>query len=349
MADKENCLCITRTVAKRSAPVSVSCDAGEVERRPFKKMRVALGELPTLSNANVDVSANRASTIYSAQSKERRAKVGTGVGRVAMDETQFCPHYASDIYCYLRSMEGSNGREFEHEGVLVDWLVDVAEEYRLISDTLFLAVSYIDRYLSSNVISRQRLQLLGVSAMLIASKYEEISPPHVEDFCYITDNTYTKKQMVGMETDILKFLKFEMGNPTIKTFLRRFTKASNEDGEYPSLVLEFMGCYLAELSLLDYRCVQFLPSVTAASAVFLARFTLNQEQPPWNKRLRQYTGYKVTDLKECIYLLHDLQLGKRWSNLDAVREKYKQHRFKCVSAMAPPALIPGTFLEDFGV
>lgn len=54
----------------------------------------------------------------------------------------------------------------------------------------------------------------------MSRKYEEISPPHVEDFCYITDNTYKKEEVVKMEADVLKFLKFEMGNPTIKTFLR---------------------------------------------------------------------------------------------------------------------------------
>ena len=51
-------------------------------------------------------------------------------------------------------------------------------------------------------------------------KYEEISPPHVEDFCYITDNTYTRLELVTMESDILKLLDFEIGSPTIKTFLR---------------------------------------------------------------------------------------------------------------------------------
>lgn len=54
-------------------------------------------------------------------------------------------------------------------GILVDWLVEVAEEYKLVSDTLYLTISYIDRFLSSNLLNRQRLQLLGVSSMLIAS------------------------------------------------------------------------------------------------------------------------------------------------------------------------------------
>jgi cyclin A len=54
-------------------------------------------------------------------------------------------------------------------GVLVDWLVEVAEEYKLLPDTLYLCISYVDRFLSLNVVSKQRLQLLGVSSMLIAS------------------------------------------------------------------------------------------------------------------------------------------------------------------------------------
>ncbi|WZZ34045.1 hypothetical protein YC2023_017446 [Brassica napus] len=114
-------------------------------------------------------------------------------------------------------------------GVLVDWLVEVAEEYKLLSYTLYLDVSYIDRFLSLQIVNRQKLQLLGVSSMLIASKYEEILPPNVEDFCYITDNTYTKQEIAKMAADILLALQFELGNPTTNIYLRRFTKVAQED------------------------------------------------------------------------------------------------------------------------
>lgn len=53
--------------------------------------------------------------------------------------------------------------------ILVDWLVEVAEEYKLVSDTIYLTISYIDRYLSSHAVDRNKLQLLGVCCMLIAS------------------------------------------------------------------------------------------------------------------------------------------------------------------------------------
>uniref|UniRef100_A0ACD5WCM6 Uncharacterized protein n=1 Tax=Avena sativa TaxID=4498 RepID=A0ACD5WCM6_AVESA len=179
-------------------------------------------------------------------------------------------------------------------GILVDWLVEVAEEYKLVFDTLYLTVSYIDRFLSANSLNRQKLQLLGVSAMLIASKYEEISPPSVEDFCYITDNTYMKQELVKMERDILNILKFEMGNPTGKTFLRLFIRSGQEDKKYPALSLDFMRSYLAELSLLEYGCVRFLPSVVGASTVFVARLTLNPDSNPWSKKLQSVTGYRAS-------------------------------------------------------
>ena len=53
--------------------------------------------------------------------------------------------------------------------ILVDWLVEVSEEYTLVPDTLYLTVYLIDWFLHGNYIERQRLQLLGITCMLIAS------------------------------------------------------------------------------------------------------------------------------------------------------------------------------------
>ncbi|KAF8025029.1 hypothetical protein BT93_F2015 [Corymbia citriodora subsp. variegata] len=231
-------------------------------------------------------------------------------------------------------------------GILVDWLVGVAEEYQLLSDTLYLSISYIDRFLSSNALSRHKLQLLGVSAMLISSKYEEIKPRHVEDFCYMTDNSYTKEEVFQMEEDILKALDFELGNPTIRTFLRRFSTVAQEGHKTTDLKLEFLGYYLAELSLLDYACVKFLPSVVAASVTFLARYITKPITRPWTSSLQRYSGYNAKDLKECVQIIHDLHLGRRGGSLQTVREKYKQHKFKRVAVMSSPPDIPASYFKD---
>ena len=88
--------------------------------------------------------------------------------------------------------------------ILVDWLVDVHLKFKLVNETLFLTVNLIDRYLEKAEVSRQKLQLVGITAMFIASKYEEIYPPDLRDFVYVTDKAYTKKQILSMEGKILK-------------------------------------------------------------------------------------------------------------------------------------------------
>ncbi|CAK9149246.1 unnamed protein product [Ilex paraguariensis] len=372
MTDQENCRRVTRLGKKRAAEAMALGESQQVQQSANKK-RVVLGELQKLSNivANRNPNQNLGSElrkpICRSKKKFKKAVTAATVTKknaedidAKSDDPQMCGSYVSEIYEYLRSMEMEAKRRplpdyiekvqkdvsANMRGVLVDWLVEVAAEYKLLSDTLYLTVSYIDRFLSMNVLNRQRLQLLGVTSMLIASKYEEINPPHVEDFCYITDNTYSKEEVVKMEADVLKSLKFEMGNPTIKTFLRRFTTVGQEDYNTSNLQLEFLGYYLAELSLLDYCCIRFLPSLVAASVIFLSRFTLRPKLHPWSSALQQYSGYKPVDLKDCVCLIHELQLSKRGSSLVAVREKYKQHKFKCVSTLSSLPEIPQSFFED---
>ena len=90
-------------------------------------------------------------------------------------------------------------------------------------------------------VSRKKLQLVGITALLLASKYEEMFFPNIEDFVYITDNAYTSSQIREMETLILKELKFELGRPLPLHFLRRASKAgevsaSNSVGDDFSLM-----------------------------------------------------------------------------------------------------------------
>ncbi|KAG6761339.1 hypothetical protein POTOM_034554 [Populus tomentosa] len=300
--------------------------------------------------------------------------------------------YTSSIYRYLHSLEMEGNRrclsnymrEVQDDvsgnmrEILVDWLVEVAEEYKLVSDTLYLTVSYIDRFLSSQALSRNNLQLLGVSCMLIASKYEEISPPQVESFCHITDNTYTKDQVLDMEKQVLKSLNYEMGAPTTINFLRQvffkktgsriLLKAAQENCESSDLQFELLSCYLAELSLLEYGCMCFLPSMIAASAVFLSSFTIQPQMHPWSMALQRHSGYKPSDLKECVLAIHDIQLNRKGSSSRAVRDKYTQNKvmglqlininmviflpsrllfswgqFKHVATISPPSEVPGRY------
>ncbi|XP_078180056.1 cyclin-A3-1-like [Carex rostrata] len=365
MADKENFSPrLPGASAKRASALEVSSS-----QLPLKKRRVALSYIPSPSNAVPSRPGALKNTISekkehvlerqksSCKDVEISGFVLSTTGTSSQDDE--VAMYASDIDQYLRSMEVEPKRRpfpnymettqvdvtADMRGLLIDWLVDVAEEYNLVSDTLYLTVSYIDRFLSYNAVKKQRLQLLGATAMLIASKYEDIFPPHVVDVCLLTVGTYSKEEIVEMEKDVLRSLQYEMGNPTTMTFLRRFIKDGQENDQDSNVDLKFMAHYLAELSLMDYGCIKFLPSVVAASAVFLARFTIQPRNYPWSNKLERSTGYRMSELKECIYVLLELQSNKRCSSLRAVKDKYKQHRFNCVSTLLPQEKLLDLFFE----
>ncbi|XP_040365204.1 cyclin-A2-2 isoform X2 [Rosa chinensis] len=242
-----------------------------------------------------------------------------------------CSLYAPDIYSNIRLTEQDITPSMR--GILIDWLVEVSEEYKLVPDTLYLTVNLIDRFLSQNFVEKQRLQLLGVTCMLIASKYEEIVAPRVEEFCLITDNTYSREEVLEMESEVLNFLHFQLSVPTTKTFLRRFVQAAQACYKVPCVELEFLANYLAELTIVEYGFLKFLPSVIAASAVLLARWTLNQSDHPWNPTLEHYTSYKTSELHTSVIALEDLQLNTKGCCLNAIREKYRHQKFKSVATL----------------
>ncbi|KAL2339748.1 hypothetical protein Fmac_007688 [Flemingia macrophylla] len=254
----------------------------------------------------------------------------------SIKDPQFCASIAPEIFEYLRESEKNKRPSVDFmekkqkdinagmRAILIDWLVEVAEEYKLLPDTLYLTVNCIDRYLSGNAMNRQRLQLLGVACMLIAAKYEEICAPTVEEFCYVTDNTYSKEQVLGMESDVLNFLKFGVTAPTARCFLRRFVVVAQRTCKVPLLQLEYFADYLAELSLLEYGMLKYTPSLIAASATFLAKYILLPSEKPWNSTLKHYTCYQASELRECVKGLHWLCCDGY--DLPAIREKYSQHK-----------------------
>lgn len=89
-------------------------------------------------------------------------------------------------------MKQQNDINEKMRAILIDWLIEVHLKFKLLPETLFLTINLIDRYLQKEVVKRNKLQLIGVTAMLIASKYEEIYAPEVRDFVYITDKAYNK-------------------------------------------------------------------------------------------------------------------------------------------------------------
>lgn len=226
-------------------------------------------------------------------------------------------------------MEKQGDISFQMRCILVDWLVEVAEEYKLHQETIHLTVNFIDRFLSYMSVQRPKLQLVGTACMFIAAKYEEIYPPDVGEFVYITDDTYSKKQVLRMEQLVLKVLAFELSGPTSLVFVNLFAKASDCDQEVTHLAQ-----YLSELALMDAKTfLGYRPSVVGAASVALARHTLGL--CAWPVELERFSQLDVEVFKTCLIELH-----KTFSNMptltqQAIREKYSTPRFLGVSNVEP--------------
>ncbi|KAJ8949827.1 hypothetical protein NQ318_000526 [Aromia moschata] len=213
--------------------------------------------------------------------------------------------------------------------ILVDWLVEVAEEYELHTETLYLAVNFIDRFLSYMSVVRAKLQLVGTAAMFLASKYEEIYPPEIKEFVYITDDTYNKRQVIRMEHLILKVLGFDLSVPTPLTFITAICITNKLSDK-----IMYLAMYLSELALLNGDVyLEFLPSVIANSSIAIARHTLGEE--PWSTELTEATGYELTQLRSGIeFLNHMFKIAPTYPQ-HAIQDKYKSQKYMHVSQIKP--------------
>lgn len=282
------------------------------------------------------------------QPQPRRTLLPRGVHDIdSLCSTLGCPDYIQSIMQHLHHAENKRRPNMEYmESIqrditvdmrctLVDWLVEVALEFRVVSDTLFLAVSFLDRYLSMVPTERGNLQLVGVTCLLIACKYEEIYAPQVDDFVRITDDSYTRDEVIQMEEHILELLDFELTQPTAKTFVRRFVQAAIA-GRLPDQRLEHLCAYFVELALCEYGALQYLPSQIAASAVLLAQHCLGA--PIWSPTLNHYCEYRPSDLQRSVRLLHYVAISAAAQQpLPISTEKFSSSRYKSVSRIPLPA------------
>lgn len=172
--------------------------------------------------------------------------------------------------------------------ILIDWLVQVQIKFRLLQETMYMTVAIIDRFLQvggfcrmvvgkclgekssvvpvlkvislcsqDNPVPKKQLQLVGVTAMFIASKYEEMYPPEIADFAFVTDRAYTTAQIRDMEMSILRVLKFSFGRPLPLQFLRRASKigeviSSGVDSSFHSYLIAYSNNF-------NCACIARLP------------------------------------------------------------------------------------------
>ena len=209
-------------------------------------------------------------------------------------------------YTYMTRQNEINDKM---RSILVDWIIEVHFKFNFTDETLFMTILIIDRYLSVCKITRSKFQLLGITALMIACKHEEIDLPKIKDFIYITDNAYTKNEVIKMEEEILDKLNFAFVYPSpIKFF------------EYLSLHFNFtkkqhmMGKYLMESFLLDIKNIKYKPSIIGCACAYIVMkfFKMKNYQESYDKKffvldetVERYSEYNIKECAKDICILVD--------------------------------------------
>ena len=231
---------------------------------------------------------------------------------------------------YLNLLVEQSLHPFQNEitmkmrATLIDWLVEVSDEFGLVPETLYLSVSFVDRVLQRENIPRRSLQLLGISCILLASKFEEIYSPQISELCDITDGTYCPDQVKQMERRILEVLQFRLCQPTVNTFLVLYKSVVPADDTMYSL-----SSYLCELTLFDCRFYQYKMSLIAATAVRMSQLMLGLNN--LSAEFQKITGYGEADMKDCAKLIQDFVASTTNLSAFAVYDKYSNNRFNSVA------------------
>ncbi|KAI9682600.1 MAG: G2/mitotic-specific cyclin [Bathelium mastoideum] len=224
-----------------------------------------------------------------------------------MGDPLMVAEYVHEIFDYLKElevntlpnpnyMESQDELEWKMRGILVDWLLEVHTRFRLLPETLFLAVNIIDRFLSRKVVQLDRLQLVGVTAMFIASKYEEVLSPHVQNFRHVADDGFSEAEILSAERFVLAALNYDLSYPNPMNFLRRISKADAYDIQTRTL-----GKYLLEIGCLDHRFLPYPGSLVAAAAMYTARLVLDRGE--WDTTLSAYAGYTEEEIQPVFKLM----------------------------------------------
>lgn len=253
--------------------------------------------------------------------------------------------YVKDIFAYYRRIEPfvRVGRDYmsrqmdindKMRAILVDWLVDVHLKFKLMPETLYLTVNLIDRFLELKSVTRKHLQLVGVTAMLVASKYEEIWAPEVRDFVYISDRAYTRDQILNMEKIMLNVLRFNLTVPTPFSFLNRFFKAA---GILNDKQVVHYATFLVELALPEYGMLRYTYSQLAAAAIYAANATLGLQA--YSPTLARHSGFSEAQAHECACWLVDLHRKSSLASLTAVYKKFSNDKFLGVAKIPPLAAL----------
>ncbi|KAL8532121.1 hypothetical protein ACS0TY_008656 [Phlomoides rotata] len=317
-----------------------------ISRQPFegeaKKLKTSENEdLPVpMSLEHSEIEMKEKDQMKEIEMEDIFEETGTDIDGGDATDPLAVVEYVEDLYAYYKKMENSScvspeymSQQFDinerMRAILIDWLVEVHHKFDLRDETLFLTVNLIDRFLAKQSVVRNKLQLVGLVAMLLACKYEEVFVPAVDDLIFISDKAYKRKQVLEMETLILNTLQFNMSVPTPYVFMRRFLKAAQSDRK-----LELLSFFLIELCLVEYDMLKYPPSFLAAAAVYTAHCTLYGVSQ-WSTACEWHISYTKDQLLECSRMIVGFHQNAQTGKLTGVHRKYSASKLGYAARCEP--------------
>ena len=257
-------------------------------------------------------------------------------------DLQFAEEYQEEIIPYLISLENEkrinpnymskqNDINEKMRMILIDWLIEVHLKFKLLPETLFLTINFIDRYLQNNQTPRDKLQLIAVSSLLIACKYEEIYPPEISSFVYITDNAYTKEEILNYEIKILGDLEYDITYPTSLRFLEILLIKLNlsKDNIFINKMMYLIELCFSKLYFYNFTYLELVLSC----CLFLYEKNLIMTQNVV-KCFNLGDNYnKMEKIKKCIFEIKNLveYMNENKNVFKGVRQKYSLEKYGSIS------------------
>jgi cyclin B len=202
-----------------------------------------------------------------------------------IEESEY-PFQSDPEYFMLQSEMNEKMR-----AILIDWLIEVHNKFKFTEETLFITISIIDNYLSMKKIQRINLQLLGITSLLIACKQNEIILRRLKEFVYVTDNAYTKDDLLHMENLILQILHFNILTPSPLRFYEILSYKLHFDDDKEKF---FFGQFLMETFMLDKNCLKYSSSTIASAICYIVFkfFKMENYQKCYSSDLYYIKEYK---------------------------------------------------------
>jgi PAS domain-containing protein len=213
--------------------------------------------------------------------------------------------------------------------VLIDWILEVHYRYRMYPTTLWLTLHIFDRFLDKEDIARGKMQLVGITALFIACKFEEVYTPAIKDCVHLCDNAFAKKEILQMEARMLHLIDYQLVIPTGYHFMIKLLNRLKAAERVCNVCY-----YVAERNMYEIDMLDFSPKIYGCASVLAGLRAIYWEidgsktaHELWNSTLREESGLTVDDIIGCTCVLLDnmnrthVPSAKR--KVDVVKKKYE--------------------------